>query len=84
MKRHYSRSDRPAHKLMKATLTPDLPAFNPGTTRRDKIDGTEARMNATGETAAQCWCGKGFVGVTLDEVRACKTRPCGRPGCKEK
>lgn len=55
--------------------------FDPGTTRQGR---TEAVMNETGETVAQCWCAKGFVGVTLDEVRACTTRSCGRPGCKEK
>jgi hypothetical protein len=73
------------HDKMARYLTPYNPyrpaEFDPGARKRGS---TEAEMNETGETVAQCWCAKGFVGVTLDEVRACTTRSCGRPGCKEK
>lgn len=39
--------------------------------------------DSLGMYRALCWCGAGYVHVTATELRACTTRPCRRPGCRE-
>lgn len=65
-------------KVHKVQLGPTSPAFDPGSTRERP---SLAKMNASGTTTTACWCGRGFVEATLDEVHAGTTRSCRRKNC---